>query len=103
LNRRFEVAIGKPWPKNQSTGHPLPHIRHPFLAANALRTVFMTLRVPARTLADLRTLLAGLQKKRHDYNPVYFAQLRRILRRRIVALTAELRGKHTPNERQRAA
>ena len=52
----------------------------------------MVLRSTAQTIADLRQLLAKLEKDRVAYNLVSFAQLRHILRRRIVTLTAELRG-----------
>jgi hypothetical protein len=63
----------------------------------------MALRSAARTIADLRLLLAKLGKERDVYNLVPFAQLRRILHRRIVALTAELRGNRSYSDNRRAA
>jgi hypothetical protein len=63
----------------------------------------MTLRSSARTIADLRFLLAKLEKDRHTYDQVSFAQLRRILNRRILALAAELRDDPSPKDGDRAA
>jgi len=63
----------------------------------------MILRSTARTIADLRQVLAKLEKDRHAYNLVSFAQLRLILHRRIVALTAELRGNSSSSGKRRAA
>jgi hypothetical protein len=63
----------------------------------------MVLRSPARTIADLRMILAKLEKDRNAYNRMSFAQLRRILRRRIATLTAELRGAASPGAHRRAA
>ena len=63
----------------------------------------MALRSPIRTLADLRSLLANLEQNRHTYNRVSFAQLRRILQRRIAALTGQLRHQSEPPDKRRAA
>ena len=63
----------------------------------------MVLRSPARTIADLRMILAKLEKNRHAYNRMSFVQLRRILRRRIAALNAELRRTAEPDAHRRAA
>ena len=70
-----------------------------------LRCQHMALRSSARTLHDLRVLLLGLKRDRHIYKDSHsFAQLRRILCGRIVALSRELRAqsiagpsrRHTP-------
>lgn len=63
----------------------------------------MALRPPAHNLADLRAILAKLEKNRHTYNPVSFTQLRHILRRRIARLDAELRAKERAGPHRRAA
>jgi len=53
----------------------------------------MAISPPARTLASLRDILARLEQDRHAYDLVSFAQLKRILHRRMVALEVEVRGK----------
>ncbi len=63
----------------------------------------MVYRSTFRTLSDFRRLLARLEQNRHAYNLVSFAQLRRILHRRIAALRAELRRKSDLGNERRAA
>jgi hypothetical protein len=63
----------------------------------------MPQRSTARTLADFRLLLEKLDKDRHQYNPVCFAQLRGIMRRRIAELACELRRAPAQPENHRAA
>ena len=63
----------------------------------------MALRSTARTIADLCLLLVKLDKDRDAYDQVSFAQLRRILCRRIDALTAELRGHPSRTDQRRVA
>ncbi len=48
-------------------------------------------------------ILAKLEENRHAYNRMSFAQLRRILRRRIAALSAEMRRSAKPGTERRAA
>ncbi len=63
----------------------------------------MAYRTAERTLTDLRNLLARLEQNRHSYNLVSFAQLRRILRRRMDTLKAQLRTRREHPGSRRAA
>ncbi len=72
------------------------------VASTPLRLT-MALRSTARTIADLCLLLVKLEKDRDAYDQVSFAQLRRILSRRIDALTAELRGHPGRTDQRRVA
>jgi hypothetical protein len=63
----------------------------------------MAYRSAARTLADLRLLLEKLEQNRDSYDQVSFVQLRRIMHRRILALTAELGSKPDPIQERPAA
>lgn len=51
----------------------------------------MLYRDPNQTLAKYRALVRRLDHNRRDYDPVSFAQLMRILRRRIGGWAMELR------------
>jgi len=63
----------------------------------------MAFRSPAQKLADLRNVLARLEKNRHNYDLVSFAQLKRIVHRRMVTLAAETREKKSEHPFRRAA
>ena len=52
----------------------------------------MMYRSPTETLAELRRLVAKLEKNRRAYDPGAFAELRRILLGRIATITRELNG-----------
>lgn len=63
----------------------------------------MVYRDTTRKINDLRRLLGRLEENRHAYNRVSFAQLRRILQRRIAIHVAELRRKSGPAGNRHAA
>jgi hypothetical protein len=75
----------------------------PLCVASTTFDVAMPYRSAARTIADLRLVLQRVEQNRQDYNSVSLHQLRRIVRRRIAALTAEMRGKSTRPANRRAA
>jgi len=59
---------------------------------------------PSQTLVKkLHDLVRRLDKDRRAYDPVSFAQLKRILRRRMGTLAAELRRKVSEDTTRRAA
>ncbi len=67
----------------------------------------MGYRSSEQTLADLRILLGKLERERGAHDPRSFAELRRILLRRIGALSRELNhkvdGVHSRSNVKRAA
>jgi hypothetical protein len=63
----------------------------------------MLFRDPNQTLSRYLDLVRRLDQKRREYDPVSYAQLTQILRRRVKSLTAELRGRGAPNSARRAA
>jgi hypothetical protein len=63
----------------------------------------MAFRSPTQKLADLRNVLARLEQNRHNYDLVSFAQLKRILHRRMNTLAAETRDKNSERPVRRAA
>src|SRR5579871_640631 len=77
--------------RKQPAGLPLQPTAH-------LRNhdIVMMYRSATQTLADLRLLIEKLEEQRNAYEPGSFAELRRILQKRIVTITRDLDSSTNP-------